>query len=139
MSIRYLPRMLAKQLKPRTKSAATQPSSAADQCPQLSPKMQQIHAERARITGLLDDAARDGVVPDAHALSLHASNVAELAEVRQQLGEVEAAYVVSLRRLDAMFPEPPSPMPEPPAPKSPQTYPRLGELLGERGQKSPLH
>ena len=139
MSIRNLPRMLARRLKPRTKSAATQPSSAADQSSQFSPKIQQIYAEQVRITGLLDDAARDGVVPDAYVLSLHASNVAELAETRQQLGEVEAAHEASLRRLDAMFPEPPAPLPEPPAPKPPQTYPRLGELLGERGQKSPLH
>ena len=107
--------------------------------PQLSPKMQKIQAEQARIKGLIDDAARDGLVPDAHVLSLHGCHVAELAEIRRQLGEEEAAYQASLMRLDAMFPEPPAPLPDPPAPKPAQRFPRLGELLGERGQPNPLH
>lgn len=107
--------------------------------PQFSPKMHQIQAEQARIKGLIDDAARDGLVPDAHVLSLHGCHVAELAETRRQLGEEEAAYHASLMRLDAMFPEPPAPLPEPPAPKPAQRFPRLGELLGERSQSNPLH
>ncbi len=107
--------------------------------PQLSPKMLQIQAEQAWIKGLIDDAARDGLVPDAHVLSLYAANSAELAELHRQLGEEAASYQASLMRLDAMFPEPPAPLPEPPAPKPAQRFPRLGELLGERSQSNPLH
>ena len=107
--------------------------------PQRSPKMLQIQAEQARIKGLIDDAARDGLVPEAHGLSRHSGHVAELAETHRQLGEEEAAYQASLMRLDAMFPEPPVPLPEPPVPKPAQRFPRLGELLSERGQPNPLH
>lgn len=107
--------------------------------PQLSPKILQIQVEQVRIKGLIDDAARDGLVPDAHVLSLHGCHVAELAETRRQLGEEEAAYQASLMRLDAMFPEPPAPLPEPPTPKPAQRFPLVGDLLGERGQPNPLH
>ena len=105
----------------------------------LTPKMQQIHAEHARIVSMINDAAHDGVVPDAHVLSLYGCHVAELAQTRRQVGDEEATCQASLMRLDAMFPEPPAPLPEPPTPAPPKLFPRLGELLGERGQKIPLH
>ena len=135
MSTRNLPPILAKRLKPLARLFEAKRSAVADEALQLSLNMQKIHAEQARIKSLLDDSARDGVVPDAHVLSLHACNLAELAETRRQLGEEEAAYQASLMRLDAMFP----PLPEPPAPKPAQRFPLVGDLLSERGQPNPLH
>lgn len=139
MSIRNLPQRLVQRVKPLAKLIPTLAKSPeiSDSLP--SAEMAKIQAEQARIKGLIDDAARDGLVPDAHMLSLHGCHVAELAETRRQLGEEEAAYQASLMRLDAMFPEPPAPLPEPPAPKPAQRFPLVGDLLSERGQPNPLH
>jgi hypothetical protein len=139
MSIRNLPQRLVQRLKPRAKTVPKLAKSPAISDPLPSAEMAKIQAEQARIKGLIEDAARDGLVPDAHVLSLHACHIAELAKTRRQLGGEEAAYHSSLMRLEAMFPEPPAPTPEPPAPRSPKTYPRVGDVLGERGQKNPLH
>lgn len=139
MSIRNLPKQLFQRLKPLGKHEPTLAKSPAisDRLPSL--EMAKIQAEQARIKGLIDNAARDGLVPDAQVLSLFAANSAELAETLRQLGEEEAAYHASLMRLDAVFPEPPTPLPEPPAPKPAQRFPLVGDLLGERGQPNPLH
>ncbi len=139
MSIRNLPQRLVQRLKPLAKLTPTLAISPTISDSLPSAEMATIQAEQARIKGLIDDAARDGLVPDAHVLSLHGCHVAELAETRRQLGEEEAAYQASLMRLDAMFPEPPAPVPVPPAPKPVQRFPRLGDLLRERGQPNPLH
>lgn len=139
MSIRNLPQRLVQRVKPLAKLIPTLAKSPVISDPLPSAEMAKIRAEQAQIKGLIDDAARDGLVPDAHVLSLHGCHVAELAELLRQLGDVEAAYQASLMRLDAMFPEPPAPLPEPPAPKAAQRYPRLGDLLGERSQTNPLH
>ena len=139
MSIRNLPQRLVQRLKPLASLLPKLAKSPAIIAPLPSTEMAKTQAEQARIRGLIDDAARDGIVPDAHVLSLHACHVAELAETRRQLGEEEAAYQASLMRLDAMFPEPPAPAPEPPAPKPAQRFPVVGDLLRERGQPNPLH
>jgi hypothetical protein len=139
MSIRNLPRRFGDWFKLLTNLAAPKAKSPAISDPLPSPEMAKVHGEQVRIKGLIDDAARDGLVPDAHVLSLYAANTAEMAELYRQFGEEEAAYQASLMRLDAMFPEPPAPPPEPPAPKPAQRYPRLGDLLGERGRPAPLH
>ena len=139
MSIQSLPQRLDQRLKPLAKLVPTRAKSPAISDPFLATAIAKIQAEEARIKGLIDDAARDGLVPDAHVLSLHGCHVAELAETRRQLGEEEAAYQASVMRLDAMFPEPPAPLPEPPALKPAQRFPRLGELLGERSPPNPLH
>lgn len=139
MSIRNLPQRLVQRLKPLAKLIPTLVKSPAISDPLPSAEMAKIQAEQVRIKSLIDDGARDGLVPDAHVLSLHGCHVAELVETRRQLGEEEAAYRASLMRLDAMFAEPPAPLPEPPTPKPAQRFPRLGELLGERSQPNPLH
>lgn len=139
MSIRNLPQHLVQRLKPLAKLLPKLAKSPAIIAPLPSTEMAKIQAEQERIKGLVDDAARDGLVPDAHVLSLHGCHVAELAETRRQLGEEEAVYQASLMRLDAMFPEPPAPAPEPPAPKPAQRFPLVGDLLSERGQPNPLH
>ena len=139
MPIRNLPQRLVQRLKPLAKLVPKLAKSPSTSQPLPSPELAKIQAEQTRIKGLIDDAARDGLVPDAHVLSLHGCHVAELTETRLQLGEEEAAYQASLMRLDAMFPEPPAPLSEPPAPKAAQRYPRLGDLLGERSQPNPLH
>lgn len=113
---------------------ATPLAPAANPAPSLP-----VNDQRAEICAQIEMAARNGYVPDAHVLSLYGCCVAELAEARQQVGEAEAAYQASLMRLDAMFPEPPAPLPEPPAPAPRRVYHRLGEVLGERDQKIPLH
>lgn len=95
--------------------------------------------QRADALALIDQAARNGFVPDAHVLRLYDSDVAELAEKRCQFGEAEAGYHANVRRLDAMFPEPPAAVPEPPAPPTPKTYPRMGDLFGGNGATNPLH
>ncbi len=139
MSIRNLPQRLVHRLKPLANLLPKLAKSPAISGPLPSAEMAKVQAEQARIKGLIDDAARDGLVPDAHVLSLHGFHVAELAETRSQLGEEEAAYQASLMRLDAMFPEPPAPAPKPPAPKPAQRFPVVGDLLRERGQPNPLH
>jgi hypothetical protein len=95
--------------------------------------------QRADTLAQIDQAARNGFVPDAHVLRLYDSHMAELAEMRCQLGEAEAGHQAALRQLDAMFPEPPAPLPEPPAPPTPKSYPRMGDLFGGNGKASPLH
>jgi hypothetical protein len=139
MSIRNLPQRLVQRFKLLAKVVPTLAKSPAISDPLPSAEMAKIRAEQARIKGLIDDAARDGLVPDAHVLSLHGCHAAELAEMRRQLGEEEAAYQAIWMRLDAMFPEPPAPLPEPPAPKPAQRFPLVGDLLSERGQPNPLH
>lgn len=98
-----------------------------------------IAMRRADALAQIDQAARNGFVPDAHVLSLYDSHVAELADKRCRLGEAEADYQAALRQLDAMFPEPPAPLPAPPTPPTPKIYPRMGELFGGSGQVTPLH
>lgn len=139
MSISNLPQRLVQRLKPLASLVSIKAKSPAISDSLPSAEMAKILAEQARVKDLIDDAARAGLIPDAHVLTLYAVNSAELAEIRRQLGEEQAAYQTSLMRLDAMFPEPPAPLPEPPAPKAAQRYPRLGDLLGERSQPNPLH
>jgi hypothetical protein len=110
--------------------------------PELSAKAEKpwpSAALRAEASAQIDQAARNGFVPDAHVLRLYDSHVAELAEMRCQLGEAEAGHQAASRQLDAMFPEPPVPLPEPPTPATPKNYPRMGDLFGGTGKASPLN
>ncbi len=98
-----------------------------------------IAIQRDDALAQIDQAARNGFVPDAHVLRLYDSIVAELDEKRCELGETEADYQAALRRLDAMFPEPPAPLPEPPTPPAPKNYPLIGGLFGGNGKAGALH
>lgn len=98
-----------------------------------------VASRRADALAQIDQAARNGFVPDAHVLSLFDSHVSDLADKRCQLGEADADYQAALRQLDAMFPEPPVPLPEPPAPPTPKNYPLIGGLFGGNGKANPLH
>jgi hypothetical protein len=113
---------------------AKQPAPAA-----FAERLSPAAIQHAEALAQIEQAARNGLVPDAHALRVYDSHVAELAETRCQLSEAEADYQAALRKLDAMFPEPPAPPPEPPAPPTPKTYPRMGDLFGGNGKASPLH
>lgn len=77
----------------------------------------------------IENAARNGAVADALALSLYGNHAEQLAEWRRLYAEERLGFEARLHRLNAMFPEPPSPAPEPPPP---QYFPRLGNLLAER-------
>jgi hypothetical protein len=81
-----------------------------------------IHAELGR-------AARLGYVPDAHIHRLHANHVEELDGDRWELGQLEAKLLASLRRLEAMFPEPPAPKPEPAPPARARHYRRPSSMF----------
>lgn len=80
MSIRNLPQRITQRLKLLAKPAPTLAKSPVISKPLPSAEMAKIQAEQARIKALINDAARDGLVPDAQVLSLHAANSAELAE-----------------------------------------------------------
>lgn len=107
--------------------------------PPLAEPLSPVASKRTEALTQIDQAARNGFVPDAHVLRLYDSHVPELAEARSLLGEADADYQAALRQLDAMFPEPPAPLPDPPAPPTPKSYPRMGELFGGNGKASPLH
>ncbi len=94
--------------------------------------MQEILTARDGLCAKIEDAARNGVVADALALSLYANHAEQLAEWRRQHAEEQLGFEGCLSRLDVVFGEPPPPAPEPPAPPPPQYFPRLGNLLAER-------
>lgn len=87
---------------------------------------------RADIHAELGQAARLGYVPDAHVYRLHANHVEELDEDRQELGQLEAKLLASLRRLAAMFPEPPAPEPEPTPAAPARRYQRASSMFDQR-------
>ena len=94
---------------------------------------------RAAIGTQIGGAAKNGFLPDAYIYSLYDTYVAELGQLRLQLGQSEADYQAALRRLDSMFPEAPPPPPEPPEPKSPRHFRRLSTLFSDKGQANRLH
>jgi hypothetical protein len=96
-----------------------------------SDHMAEILAEHKALLAKIEDAARNGSVADALALSLHANHGEQLGEWRRLFTDEQLSFEACLRRLDVMFPAPLPPAPEPPAPPPPQYFPRLGRLLSE--------
>lgn len=95
--------------------------------------------DRAEAQVLIDEGVCNGLVSDASVETLYQSYCDQGVALRGQLGEAQARYEASLRRLSAMFPELPAPPPEPPAPLPPKHYPRMRNLFGGNGKANPLH
>lgn len=95
--------------------------------------------DRAEARALIDEGVCNGLVSDASVETLYQSYCDQGVALSGQLGEAQARYEASLRRLSAMFPELPVPPPEPPAPPPPKHYPRMRNLFGGNGKANLLH
>lgn len=100
--------------------------------PFASDRLHTIRVEREAIHAEFDRTARLGFPPEALIFKLHANHLDEIAEERRQLSDLERGLQASLRRLDAMFPEPPPPEPEPPVLPRARHYPRMSSMFGQR-------
>ena len=131
-AMKHLKAKLQSKTSAASRTVLAQARSGKSEPPPPSNRLNTIRAERAEIHAEFDHTARQGFPPEALIFQLHANHLDELAEERRQLSDFERGLHASLRRLDAMFPEPSPPEPEPPAPPRARHYPRMSSMFGQR-------
>jgi hypothetical protein len=90
-----------------------------------------VQRRRGELNKALERMARYGFISDAVIFQLHANHVEELDEDRWELRQLEQKLLASMRRLAALFPEPPAPEPEPEAPPTAKHYPRASSMFDQ--------